>query len=74
MSLPLFDGLDAMPAPGLTCAFGEPWGIGTKHPLCEQLANEGIAEFQTDVAAGIYDAEGYTPAERRAQQRRKRAP
>lgn len=40
---------------------------------CAACAADGtrlIAEYRAAQARGVYDAEGYTPAERRAQQRR----
>lgn len=53
---------------GLACAFGEPW-MGP-HPLCEAEVDRSIREFHAAVARGEYDAEGYTPAERRMQAQR----
>jgi uncharacterized CHY-type Zn-finger protein len=58
------------------CAFGmtgEDWD-GPHH--CAQCAAEverGCREFAEAVARGEYDAAGYTPAERKAQQRRRAA-
>lgn len=37
---------------------------------CNAETERGGAEFAAAVAAGTYDAQGYTPAERRAQQRK----
>lgn len=54
----------------LACAFGEPW-LGP-HPLCEAETERACLAFDADVAAGKYDAEGYTPAERAASDRRLR--
>jgi len=54
----------------LTCSFGIPW---SQHPGCPWCAAEGArlaALFAEAVARGESDAEGYTPAERRAQQKR----
>jgi hypothetical protein len=56
------------PEPALVCAFGEPF-FGA-HPLCEAEACRLRALFQENVKAGVYDAQGYTPADRRAQARR----
>lgn len=56
---------------GLVCAFGEPW-MGP-HPLCDADTERGCVEFTRLVAAGVYDAQGYTPNERKAQQKRKHA-
>ena len=53
----------------LTCSFGELWT--GPHPLCEAHAKEMSVAFDRDVAAGIYDAQGYTPNERKAQQRKR---
>lgn len=55
----------------LACAFGEPC-LGP-HPLCEAETARSCAEFDRLVAAGVYDAEGYTPLERAAQSRRLQA-
>lgn len=52
----------------LACAFGEPW-MGS-HPLCEAETERACRQFDAEVAAGKYDAEGYTPFERAAQRRR----
>ncbi len=46
---------------GLVCALGEPW-IGS-HPLCDARGAVLVAQFTADVAAGRYDANGYTKAE-----------
>ncbi len=51
------------PSP-LTCALSEPW-MG-KHPKCEKEAARMAAEFDRDVFFGKYDAQGYTPNERKA--------
>lgn len=55
----------------LVCAFGEPW-IGP-HPKCAAYADELDRQFDAAVAAGKYDQDGYTPADRRAEQKRKDA-
>lgn len=47
----------------LTCAFGEPW-MGP-HPLCEAEVDRACTRFAEAVARGDYDAEGYTPQERK---------
>lgn len=54
--------------PDVTCAFGEP--IAGPHPLCDAYFHRISAQYHADVAAGKYDAEGYTPKERRAQQKK----
>ena len=66
----LFDGDSTQFVEGLTCAFGEPWWTGP-HPLCQQEADRLCAEFDAGVLAGKWDAQGYTPNERKAQQRKK---
>jgi hypothetical protein len=53
---------------GLTCAFGEPWT--GPHPLCAARVEQDRAAFQAAVARGEFDAEGYTPKERKAQAQR----
>ncbi len=53
---------------GLTCAFSEPW-MGL-HPLCDAHGAEMVKQFEAAVLAGTYDADGYTPNERKAQQKR----
>ena len=64
--LPLF----AEPAPsGLTCAFGTDWLAHEGCPGCAAFAADLRRQFDADVAAGTYDQDGYTPAERRAQRR-----
>lgn len=59
--------VDGAPA----CAFGEP--VGGPHPLCEAETERACRQFAADVAAGVYDEQGYTPLERAAQQRRLQA-
>lgn len=68
--------------PSLVCSHGVPswdWsqssptgiGKGRWHcPGCRAYSEQAAAEFAAAVAAGTYDREGYTPAERRKQQRR----
>lgn len=56
------------PDDGLICAFGEPW-MGP-HPLCEAETERACQQFAEAVRAGKYDVEGYTPAERKAKNRR----
>ncbi len=58
---------------GLTCACGEPWGPGTAHPLCEAETLRACEAFDAAVAQGTYDAQGSTPAERKAQAKRQAA-
>lgn len=57
------------PEKPLTCALGEPW-IGD-HPLCDAEVDRACREFDAAVIAGIYDAQGYTPNERKAQQKKR---
>ena len=67
---------------GLPCAYGAlmerdrwkalGWFGGDHCVWCHAHANVSVELFAADVAAGIYDADGYTPAERRMQQRRGR--
>ena len=53
----------------LTCAFNEPW-LGP-HPLCEAETARGCRAFDEGVARGEFDSQGFTKAERRAQQKRR---
>ena len=57
----------------LTCAFGES-GIGWLGPhhchRCAAVVAEACAQFDRDVRTGKYDAEGYTPKDRRKQRKR----
>lgn len=63
------------------CSFGietlagsvhAPGWDGPHHCLsCAVEVARGCAQFAADVRAGKFDADGYTPAERRAQQKRK---
>lgn len=55
----------------LACAFGEP--LMGPHPLCDAETERACRDFGAAVAAGTYDAEGYTPLERAAQTRRLQA-
>lgn len=69
--------------PTLVCAFGwpiqdrsqeVPTGYGERSWHCKGCAENGerlCAAFEADVAAGKYDRDGYTPAERRAVVRKK---
>ena len=52
----------------LACAFGEPFA--GPHHLCEAESERLCAIFAADVAAGKYDADGYSRLERAAQRRR----
>lgn len=61
------------PAP-LTCAFGTPWADhfnGTGCPRCREMSEALGAQCQAAIDQGIYDEQGYTPAERQAQARRR---
>ncbi len=53
----------------LTCAFSEPW-MGP-HPLCEAETDRACQQFAEAVARGEFDAQGYTPNERKAQAKRR---
>lgn len=54
----------------LACVFGEPM-IGP-HPRCEAEVDRACAAFKAGVTAGRWDADGYTPQDRKAQERRKK--
>lgn len=59
-----------------TCAFGIPWIVHVNGQGCLWCAAESerlSEQFVADVASGKYDAEGWTPKERRAQAKRKQA-
>ena len=47
------------------CAFGSAWPCGPCEHCRAESARLG-ARFAAEVTAGTYDAEGYTPQERRA--------
>lgn len=60
---------DEEPGPvGLPCSFGVHHHSAAE-PCAGCAAEEArlCAEFEANVRAGVYDVEGYTPAERRAQ-------
>lgn len=62
--------LFAAPAPSsLTCAFGTDWRAHGECAGCAAFAVDLARQFAADVAAGKYDADGFTPAERRAKER-----
>lgn len=67
IQLGLFDAPEPVDT-GLTCAFGEPW-MG-EHPLCDAETARACERFAEAVARGEFDADGYTPNERRAQAKR----
>jgi hypothetical protein len=46
------------------------WGGGWHCAACQAEGEALLAQYRAAQARGEYDAEGYTPAERRAQQRR----
>lgn len=82
--LTIRDGLPAVERiwPETRCAFGQPtasskvfgW-LGPDH--CWWCATEtlrGCAAFAAGVAAGRWDPQGYTPAERKALEKRRRKP
>jgi hypothetical protein len=69
----LFPDAPVDPGPAVVCAFGTPWARHVGPPGCAACAAESdrlAAAFAAAVAAGEYDAQGYTPAERRAQRTR----
>jgi hypothetical protein len=47
------------------------WGGGWHCEECQAYGERLIAEYRAAQARGDYDREGYTPNERKAQQRRK---
>ena len=49
--------------------FGEPW-MGP-HPLCEAETTRACQRFDEAVKRGEFDTDGYTPAERRQQQKKR---
>jgi hypothetical protein len=64
----LIDRLDAPP-----CRFGNPIRAGAHHcDACEAEVNAAIEWMRLARLRGEFDAEGYTPNERRAQRRRAR--
>lgn len=60
---------------GPPCAFGEV-GLGWSGPhhcfRCCAETDAAVQRFEAGVVAGTWDAEGYTPNERRALEKRKR--
>jgi hypothetical protein len=62
-----------MPLETPRCAFGSPCGVHLCGPCrkCLAYADELEAQFWRDVFFGNFDAEGYTPAERAAQRRKR---
>lgn len=62
-----------MVTPELTCFFGMPWVWHVTRRGCLWCLAEterACADFDEAVTRGEYDAHGYTPAERRAQQKK----
>lgn len=58
---------------GPACAFGETgegWLDAHHCPSCAAYVAEAVGAMAQARARGEHDAEGYTPADRRAQQRR----
>lgn len=55
----------------LVCANNEPW-LGP-HPLCKAEVDRACVAFTEAVQRGEYDAEGFTPAERKAADKRLQA-
>lgn len=63
-----------LPTPTLPCAFGETgedWDGPHHCAACHAEVERAVAVMAAARARGAYDAESYTPAERRAQARRK---
>lgn len=56
----------------LTCAFGSQWGEKGCGPCpkCQAYGDELEADFWREVFFGRWDADGYTPEDRKAQQRK----
>ena len=55
----------------IPCAFGLTSWSGEDHcERCHEYATAMCAQFDQDVAAGKFDSDGFTPNERKAQQRR----
>lgn len=59
------------PRPGLTCAHGAPWVPGHPCAACDAFTAAARRQFAADVAAGIYDAQGFTARDRRAQAKKR---
>ena len=59
----------------MTCSFGTPIVKGSCGPCAKCVAqlDKDCEAFDRDVFFGVYDREGYTPAERKAQAKRKAA-
>jgi hypothetical protein len=57
----------------LTCAFGSPWGAKGCGPCeqCQAATAKAVREFWRNVFFGLYDADGYSAADRKAQAKRK---
>jgi hypothetical protein len=51
----------------LTCASGVDWAtcLQSTCPACATWLTDQQQLFDADVQAGVYDADGYTPADRR---------
>jgi len=65
--------IDQLAMHSLVCAFGNPGRVGAHHcDACAAQVNEAVEWMRQARLRGEYDEEGYTPAERRAQQRRAR--
>jgi hypothetical protein len=56
----------------LCCVYREPW-MGP-HPLCDVAATAMCRAFADAVAQGVYNAQGYTPREWKAKQRKEARP
>lgn len=57
---------------GPVCSYGVAHALGEACAGCAAETERAIAAFHAAVASAVYDAQGYTPAERREQQRRAR--
>ena len=52
---------------------GVGWDGPDHCPACHAEADRLCAQFEADVASGQFDAEGFTPKERKAQRKRRQA-
>lgn len=62
----------APPSNNFGCRHGWPIGLALPCQGCQVEADELERAFRAGVADGRWDADGYTPAERRQQQRKQR--
>lgn len=52
----------------MTCEFNAPWPC-KPCPKCRAVAEAAMQRFAHDVFFGLFDRDGYTASERKAQQR-----